>query len=59
MKAIGILLVFINLKSYLMSYLCPDLDFNRILYVVHWGKIQHLHKKKKKLNNMFRLIKTQ
>lgn len=47
MKAIGILLGFINLKSYLMSYLCPALDFNRIIYVVHWGNIRHLHKKKK------------
>lgn len=49
MKAISILLGFTNFKSYLMSYLCPAPDFNRVLYVVHWGKIQHLHKKKKTL----------
>lgn len=53
MKAISIFLGFINFKSYLMSYLCPALDFNRVPHVVHWGKAQHIHKKEK--NNMFRL----
>lgn len=49
MKAISILLAFINFKSNLMSYLCPALDFNWVLYVLHWGKIQLLQKREKKV----------